>query len=64
MNEFMKSRNGMCAVTGGLLIPSPYTNTHTKESSVSTSAFRLRTGVDSTLVRNVLPVIFKMSQGE
>ena len=51
----------MCAVIGGLLIPSPYTNTHTKESSVSTSAFRLRTGIYYILVRNILPVIFKKS---
>ena len=45
----------MCAVIGELLLPSPYTNTHTKKSGASTSAFRLRPGDDhSSSDRNVL----------
>lgn len=53
----------MCAVIGGTLFPSPYTNTHTKESAVSTSAFRLRTAVPHAAVRNVLPTNFKNTRG-
>lgn len=63
MNIDIKSRNGMCAVIGGTLFPSPYTNTHTKESAVSTSAFRLRAAVFFTAVRNVLPTNFKNNRG-
>ena len=59
----IKSRNGMCAVICGSLFPSPYTNTHTKESAVSTSAFRLRMAASIAAVRNVLPTIFKNNRG-
>ena len=51
-----KSRNGMCAVIGELLLPSPYTNTHTKKSGVSTSAFRLRSGGHLSSGRNILSI--------
>lgn len=51
-----KSRNGMCAVIGELLLPSPYTNTHTKKGSVSTSAFRLRSGDILSSGRNILSI--------
>lgn len=46
----------MCAVIGELLLPSPYTNTHTKKSGVSTSAFRLRSGGHLSSGRNILSI--------
>ena len=46
----------MCAVIGELRLPSPYTNTHTKKSGVSTSAFRLRSGDILSSGRNILSI--------